>query len=191
MATPRPFNPQDYGSALSKVLTLPAPDGLVHGLATAAAEMALSGLTVETAFAGPLPKPDMARACLAGLWLLFDFGERGHAMAQALHGKTGDYWHAIHHRREPDYANAKYWFRRVDAHPIHEHLLDAARPAGNGSAAADIITGWSAWDPFGFVDLCSRHAGDGTADESFCKAVQAREWELLFDYGYRQATNGE
>ena len=182
------FDPDAYGPRIAAILAIPAPDGLSHGPAAAAAQVALDGLTTETLFEVPAKDSGMANACLAGLWLRFDFGARGHAVAQALKGPTGDYWHAIHHRREPDYPNAKYWFRRVGAHPIHGDLLAAAKAAGNGSGAARTVAGWPAWDAFGFVDLCARHAGSGSADEAFCKAVQAREWELLFDYGYAVAS---
>ena len=70
---------------------------------------------------------EMARACLAALWLYHDFLDESHRISQSLHGREGSYWHGIMHRREGDYANAKYWFRRVGAHPIHEALGLSAR----------------------------------------------------------------
>ena len=54
----------------------------------------------------------------AGLHLLNDDLGRAHVIAQSLEGNsTADYWHAIIHRREGDYSNARYWFARVGAHP--------------------------------------------------------------------------
>jgi hypothetical protein len=169
------WNSSAYGPDVEALLALPAPDGLEHGPAVIAAEPLIAALTLPP-------------TCLAGLWLRFDFAERGHALAQTLPGPDGDYWHAIHHRREPDPGNAKYWCRRVGSHPVHAPLLVAARALGNGSAAARQVAGWTAWDAFGFVDLCAAHAGDGSADEAFCKAVQEQEWRLLFDRCFRAVT---
>src|SRR5262245_45470401 len=61
--------------------------------------------------------PDF-RACLSGLWLAFDFLDEAHVICQDLDTPEGSYWHALMHRREPDYPNSKYWFRRVGTHPI-------------------------------------------------------------------------
>ena len=160
-----------YGPDVAALLETPAPDGLTHGQPVAAVQSALAALTLPP-------------TCQAGLWLRFDFGERGHTIVQALSGQDANYWHAIHHRREPDPDNAKYWFRRVGAHPIHRDLLRAARRLGHGSAG---FADGSAWDAGDFVDLCARHAGDASPAEDFCKAVQQREWQLLFDHCFRAA----
>ena len=88
---------------------------------------------------------EAASACRAGLWLEFGFLDESHAISQELPTPEGSYWHALMHRREPDGANAKYWFRKVGTHPIHAELArDAAelRYLGTGMA----------WEPFAFVD---------------------------------------
>jgi hypothetical protein len=45
----------------------------------------------------------------------------------------------------------------------------------------------SAWDPFAFVDLCSAALVSRTECEELCLRVAKRQWELLFDWCYRQA----
>ena len=118
-------------------------------------------------------------ACRAGLWLAFGFLDESHAISQELHTPEGSYWHALMHRREPDGANAKYWFRKVGTHPIYAELArDAAelRYLGMGMA----------WDPFTFVDHCDEFRDTGTDAEETCKRVQRREWELLFAWCYGQ-----
>ena len=50
---------------------------------------------------------------LAGLWLWHDALEESHAIAQAIITSSGSLWHAILHRREGDYSNAKYWYERA------------------------------------------------------------------------------
>lgn len=70
---------------------------------------------------------DVERKCVeAGLLLLWDFPDLSHNVSQTLEGvgapRTGDYWHGIMHRREPDPGNAAWWFRQVGRHPAFESL---------------------------------------------------------------------
>lgn len=65
--------------------------------------------------------------CLeAGLLLLHDFDDTCHSLVQSLEGRgalhSADYWHGIMHRREPDAANASWWFRKVKDHPVLTQL---------------------------------------------------------------------
>lgn len=147
------------------------------------------GLTMETLFAPALVKrPDFAQACLAGLWLWHDFLDESHRISQELTTVEGSYWHAIMHRREPDYWNSKYWFRRVGVHAVFEPLAESARAeARDGPHAARFLTDQRSWDPFAFVDLCETAARAGGELESFCRRVQRTEWELLFEFCWRRA----
>lgn len=124
---------------------------------------------------------DMAGCCRAAVWLYHDFLDESHAQSQEIHTPSGSYWHGILHRREPDYDNAKYWFRRVGRHPIF-----AALAAKAARLAPELFTAKREWDPLAFVDLCANAAGTASLVEP-CRLVQQREWELLFDYCYRQA----
>jgi len=110
-------------------------------------------------------------ACRAGLWLAFDFLDESHVISQDLHTTEGSYWHALMHRREPDFWNSKYWFRQVGTHPLFADLAKAAE-LGHPSSGA--------WDPFAFVDACERAIGKGGPEEERCRRVQRAEWELLF-----------
>jgi hypothetical protein len=54
----------------------------------------------------------------AALWLLCGELDRSHAVSQQIDTEDGAYWHGIMHRRERDFSNANYWFRRASKHPI-------------------------------------------------------------------------
>jgi hypothetical protein len=151
----------------------------------------LAVLIVENVFAPQQVRDqDMAAACLAGLWLYHNFLDESHQICQAIETTTGSYWHGILHRREPDFENAKYWFRRVGKHAVFEPLHAAAREIASGDklhASAKFLTTQSAWDPFAFVDLCEVCQDGSSPCAQQCRQIQQREWELLFDYCYRQA----
>ena len=52
----------------------------------------------------------------------FSCFEEAHELVSKSESRECELWHAILHRREPDYSNAAYWFRRVGAHPVFESL---------------------------------------------------------------------
>ena len=84
----------------------------------------------------PTGRADCERtALLAGLWQVNDFLDESHSQSQSIEGegsdRNGDYWHGIMHRREPDWWNSKYWFRRVGQHPCFEELGRLAEQALN------------------------------------------------------------
>jgi hypothetical protein len=183
------FDPARYASPVAALLGEPRRLSLDRGAPNRAALDQLSALDEARLCDGhPVRDREMARACLAGLWLYHDFLDESHRISQSLHGREGSYWHGIMHRREGDYANAKYWFRRVGAHPIHEALgLSARALAHDVGAAAASGCASSPWDPAAFVDLCAAAcAGQGGAADQ-CMEIQEREWQLLFDYCYRRA----
>src|SRR5262245_10917568 len=151
----------------------------------------LHSLNVESAFAPDVIQDrDMAAACLAGLWLYHDFLDESHAISQSIDTATGSYWHGLMHRREPDFANAKYWFRRVGNHPVFELLCAHTSELAATQTlpeAAGFLKRQSVWDPFAFIDLCESSLDERSVAHMLCRRVQQQEWELLFDFCYRQA----
>jgi hypothetical protein len=99
---------------------------------------------------------------LAGLWLYVDELDRSHTISQQIASATGAYWHGIMHRREGDFSNSHYWFRKVGEHP----------------AMADI--GFD-YDPHRFVDEVATIA-QGEGDEKRAVDIQQREWAALFTW---------
>ena len=184
------FDPAAYGPAIAPLITDRLPE-LGPGVPNSTARPQLAALSVETAFAGKkIVDDDAARCCIAGLWLWHDFLDESHTISQEIHTVDGSYWHGIMHRREPDYGNAKYWFRRVPRHPAFEALGARARELASGEkldGPAKFFSESSEWDPFRLVDLCEAVARGRSACESFARQVARAEWQLLFDHCYRAA----
>jgi hypothetical protein len=147
--------------------------------------------------APPSAGPD-ATAFAAGLLQIHDFLDESHARSQSVEHegrhRCGDYWHAIMHRREPDYGNAKYWFHQVGRHPVFEELAEAARPilktcpdAVGGGWTSRLITS-RGWDPFAFVDLCAACASDEASPLAIAaRQVQWAEMLLVVRQTWRDA----
>jgi hypothetical protein len=179
-----------YPPRIAELLREPRLAPLGPGRPNASARALLEGLTAATAFAPhPVRDPDMAKACLAGLWLYHDFLDESHALSQDIATDTGSYWHGLMHRREPDFGNAKYWFRRVGQHPVFEPLRTAAASlaAARPDPSAAFLTTQAHWDPFAFIDLCEAAQADRAQTEMLCREIQQQEWQLLFDFSYRNA----
>jgi hypothetical protein len=141
-----------------------------------------------------------AVALAAGLWQMNDFLDRSHELAQSVEGRgknrAGDYWHAIMHRREPDYSNAKYWLRRVGPHGIHASLArdaDSILSTCNSVDAprwrtAITAKGRQKWDALAFVDFCEELADSHDVELSLAaRQIQLIEMALLLSSTYHDA----
>lgn len=126
--------------------------------------------------------PEAERAAQSALHLWNDSLVRAHELAQEIGDATGSYLHGVMHRREPDYENAKYWFRRVGRHPLFPDVRGAALLAL--SDRPDLRQGIDVapeWDPFRMVDDC-REAARKPELEAVLRRIQAREIEILAEF---------
>jgi hypothetical protein len=184
------FRPEPHGDTIASLITDRIAE-LGAGSPDKSVQPRLTALTVESAFAGqPIVDRDAARCCLSALWLWHDFLDESHAISQEIDTIDGSYWHGIMHRREPDYGNAKYWFRRVPKHAIFEPLAEAARELAEKAqldGPAEFLASQTTWDPFRFVDLCEAIARGRSRGEQLAREIARAEWQLLFDHCYRQA----
>lgn len=136
-------------------------------------------------------------AVKAGLLQWHDALDASHQLAQSVEGlgahQSGDYWHAINHRREPDYSNAKYWFRQLGTHSVFAelapHAIKILEPVTEGAGWNSRLGGKGAWDPLAFVDLCEACAGrEDTPLAWAARQIQAAEMQLLLASTYRDAS---
>ena len=146
----------------------------------------------ESLFGGDAPASrDFAECVRSALFLYFSALDESHTISQDIDSTTGSFLHGIMHRQEPDYSNAKYWFRRVGAHELYPTLReDALRLNLKTDALRETIQSKPQWDPMWFVDECARGAGAGGALERDLEELQRLEWSLVFDYSYRRALTG-
>ena len=107
----------------------------------------------------------------SGLWLLSGDLDRSHSISQSIDNSTGSFWHGIMHRREGDYGNAKYWFRRAGNHPALQDVFS--------NSAGDYL------DPFDFVDACESAQRRKRGDAERCKVAQWIEWQALMLHSLR------
>ncbi|GIW80342.1 MAG: hypothetical protein KatS3mg105_2149 [Gemmatales bacterium] len=183
------FCPEKYGPVVQALWRAGRTQPLGPGRANKEVADQLQRLTPAQLVAPRTLRDErMARLCHAALWLYHDFLEECHRISQSIATIDGSYWHGLMHRREPDYANAKYWFRRVGEHPVFSTLCEEARKMSQGTnhPAADFLKHRSKWDAFAFIDLCNQAVRDSNL-EPLCRAIQQREWELLFDFCFNQA----
>ena len=118
-----------------------------------------------------------------GLLYAVDAIHEAHAIFQEAKGDLGSYWHGMMHRREGDFDNARYWFRRAGRAAVlrrrctgaaSEHLRRTWRGSRIGTR---IFSPASA----------SRRASARRKALAELVALQRVEFEALFDYCWRQS----
>jgi hypothetical protein len=128
--------------------------------------------TVESIVANPVMQS--RPALVAGLWLYIDDLHRSHAVSQEIDNATGSFWHGIMHRREGDFSNSHYWFRKVGKHPAMTRIDMAGGGAGAGTEVAH-------YDAHAFIDRVeTAHRQHKPAADLI--ALQRHEWLALFEW---------
>ncbi len=149
------------------------------------------GITAESALRAQFSEltrqlklpPRRAELLLGSLLWWHDHLQAAHALAQQIPDADGSYLHALMHRREPDYANAGYWFHRAGAHPVLTPLGAAARPwledRGETGLIARLLTG-GRWNGFAFLEFCEAVAREPVTAPAhqLARELQRLEFEV-------------
>jgi hypothetical protein len=185
------FDAHAYGPVFAPLLDIDRRRPLDAGRADASHRPALQALNIDAFRHTSVTDRDMAMCCISGVWLLHDYLDESHTISQSIETPSASFWHGIMHRREGDYSNAKYWFRRIGRHPAFEALgqraAEMAAARGEERAARSLITAGQ-WEPFAFVDLCEANVRTQSSTHELCLDIQQAEWECLFDHCYQAAT---
>jgi hypothetical protein len=116
-----------------------------------------------------------------GLFYLCDELGASHRIAQEVSTDTGAYWHGMIHRREGDFDNARYWFRRAGTLPFFGEAHRAA------CATSSIVAAQSNWDPYLFTSLCEQERFGANESLGELIKLQRIEFEAVFDYVWRKS----
>ena len=159
---------------LTKLLPSEPSDYSLVQLLRAADDATLSG---QRAIGQPAAFALVRGGLFYALYAIHD----AHTIFQDAKGDLGAYWHGMMHRREGDFDNARYWFRRAGTLPF---FSDLHRVASTHSA---LMARQSNWDPYAFTGECE-HARFGETESLKELAELPRvEFETIFGYCWRQS----
>lgn len=129
----------------------------------------------------PIKNAEMFALVRGGLLYAADAIHEAHTIFQEAKGDLGAYWHGMMHRREGDFDNARYWFRRAGVLPIFAAMHRAA------SETSAVMARQSNWDPYLLTGECEQARHGETESLKELAELQRVEFEALFDYCWRKA----
>ena len=128
-------------------------------------------------------EPSMFALVRGGLLYAIDAIDESHVVVQGIDGDVSAYWHGMIHRREGDFDNARYWFRRAGALTFFGELHRRA------SQVASVFAAQSNWDPYLFTGLCEQDKFGDTEMRDQLVKLQRIEFDAIFDYVWCKSFN--
>jgi hypothetical protein len=139
----------------------------------------------DTTIAGaPIGVPQAFAVVRGGLLYALDDLHGCHEFFQDTASDLVGYWHGMMHRREADFDNARYWFRRAGSMPFFNTLHRRA------SEVSTHMTKQLSWDAYLFTGECEQHRFGADSTEGELARLQRAEFDVVFDYTWRQAKVG-
>ncbi|MBD0381137.1 hypothetical protein [Paenibacillus sedimenti] len=163
----------------------------------------IEALLLENLTNGSIEQETYGLAIKAGLFLLNESLDKSHDIAQEITNASGSYWHALMHRMEGDYSNAKYWFNDVGHHPIFSNLIQCVSNYLNVKDLAEldnealhskleVLITSPVWNPCVFTDAVELQVShvQNPIVENWLRHIQRYEMQLLLQYCYEQSCGG-
>ena len=116
------------------------------------------------------------RLIRAGLLYAYDAIDESHRVVKEVTSDEGSYWHGMLHRREGDFENARYWFRRTGRLSVFSEMHARA------SEVSPLMGRQSDWDPYVLVGQCEQARFGGDVDQKELVALQRIEFTVMFDH---------
>ncbi|GEM_PF-208883 len=150
-----------------------------------------AGADAGTEATGARQRSEAARALKAAFHLWNDHLQAAHDLVAHASDPTSFALHGVMHRREGDYDNAKYWFRRTGGHPAF-HGLQARAAAilerrrredrwrgGPVASALETLANQGAWNPYLFVDAVAMQERRIGGEETRAALEEVQHEELM------------
>lgn len=112
----------------------------------------------------------------AGLFYAYDAIDESHRIVQGIATDVASYWHGMLHRREGDFENARYWFRRTGRLGMFTEMH--SRSAG----VSPLMGRQMDWDPYVLVGQCEQARFGADLNQKELLALQRIEFEVMFDH---------
>ena len=128
-----------------------------------------------------LADPTYPRLIRAGLFYAYDALEESHRIVQEIGNNHASYWHGMLHRREGDFENARYWFRRTGKLGVFPEMHSRA------AEVSALMGRQMDWDPYVLVGQCEQARFGGDVNQKELVALQRIEFEVMFDHLWRDA----
>ena len=106
--------------------------------------------------------------------------DAAHRIFQDDPSDLGSYWHGVMHRREGDFDNARYWFRRAGRLPVFGRMHEAA------AQVSPTMARQSGWDGYVLTGLCEQAKFGDHGAISECVGLQRVEFDELLAYCWRK-----
>ncbi len=180
----------DQFERLEKLLSTPSLPDLGPNRRPEAKPVSQLDHALAEIFRGTDLSDDAKGVIRAAIYLWHDHLGESHRLAQEIHTRDGGFVHGLMHRREPDYSNAAYWFRRVGEHDCFAGLHAAASKflAGRDEMLLTRLIPNGGWDPFAFIRLCEE-AETSPKWRTILRELQKFEMEALLRTVWRRQTS--
>ncbi len=179
--------PEAAPDKLQQLFATPGVAELGPAKRTGAQPLAALNASLDQALRESKLPPTNLQLVRSLILLWHDHLDASHTISQTIENPDGSLVHAIMHRREPDYWNSKYWWRRVGKHPCFPVLArrvgEFLKSKGENNLAAKLVP-HGEWDAFAFVDACEAAADLPASHQrvALLREIQRIESEVALEH---------